>query len=89
MITSIADGTVVSASWTVSEGYVLSIQHAGGMLSIYKHCSSLTKKSGDNVLKGDIVGTTGDVGVTSSGPHLHFEIWKDGLPQDPGMYLIQ
>lgn len=88
-ITSIADGTVVNASWTISDGYVITIQHAGGIISQYKHCSSLTKKNGDVVLKGDIIGTVGDVGVSSTGPHLHFEIWKDGLPQDPAMYLIQ
>ncbi|MBO6524565.1 MAG: peptidoglycan DD-metalloendopeptidase family protein [Balneolaceae bacterium] len=89
LITSIADGTIVSASWTISDGYVISVQHAGGLLSVYKHCSSLTKKSGDVILKGDIIGATGDVGVSSSGPHLHLEIWKDGLPQDPAIYLIQ
>lgn len=89
IITALADGTVVSSSWTISDGYVVVIQHAGGVISIYKHCSSITKKSGDIVLKGDIIGTTGDVGINSSGPHLHLEIWKDGLPQDPEMYLIQ
>lgn len=89
IVTSIADGTVVNASWTISDGYVVSIQHAGGILSIYKHCTSLTKKSGDIVLKGDIIGTAGDIGVLSTGPHLHLEIWKDGLPQNPEMYLIQ
>ena len=89
IITSIADGTVISATWTISDGYVISVQHAGGLLSVYKHCSSITKKSGDVILKGDIIGTTGDVGVSSSGPHLHLEIWKDGLPQDPTIYLIQ
>lgn len=88
-ITAIADGTIIDASWTISNGYVISVQHAGGLLSVYKHCSSLTKKSGDVILKGDIIGTTGDVGVSSSGPHLHLEIWKDGLPQDPAIYLIQ
>ena len=89
VITSIADGTIVSASWTINHGYVISIQHAAGILSVYKHSSSVTKKSGDIVLKGDIVGTTGDVGLSSSGPHLHLEIWKDGIPQDPALYLIQ
>lgn len=89
IVTSLADGTIVSDSWTISEGYVLSIQHSNGILTVYKHCSSITKKSGDVVLKGDIIGTTGNVGVLSSGPHLHLEIWKDGLPQDPIIYLIQ
>lgn len=89
LITAIADGTIVSATWTISDGYVISVQHANGLLSIYKHCSSLTKKNGDVILKGDIIGETGDVGISSSGPHLHLEIWKNGLPQDPAMYLIQ
>jgi murein DD-endopeptidase MepM/ murein hydrolase activator NlpD len=88
-IKSIADGTVVNASWTINDGYVLTIQHASGIISVYKHCSSIAKKSGDVVLKGDIVGTTGNVGTSSTGPHLHLEIWKDGIPQDPALYLIQ
>ncbi|MEQ9310337.1 MAG: M23 family metallopeptidase [Balneolaceae bacterium] len=89
LITSIADGTIVNATWTISDGYVISVQHADGLLSIYKHCSSLTKSDGDVILKGDIIGVTGNVGVSSTGPHLHLEIWKNGLPQDPSMYLIQ
>lgn len=89
VISSIADGTVVSASWTINHGYVLTIQHAASILSVYKHCASVTKKSGDIVLKGDIIGTVGDVGLSSSGPHLHLEIWKDGVPQDPTLYLIK
>jgi murein DD-endopeptidase MepM/ murein hydrolase activator NlpD len=89
IITSIADGTVVNASWTINDGYVLTIQHAAGILSVYKHCSSVTRKSGDIVLKGDIIGTTGDIGLNSTGPHLHLEIWKDGISQDPELYLIR
>ena len=89
VISSIADGTVVSASWTINHGYVLTIQHAASILSVYKHCASVTKKSGDIVLKGDIIGIVGDVGLSSSGPHLHLEIWKDGVPQDPTLYLIK
>ena len=89
VISSIADGTVVSASWTINHGYVLTIQHAASILSVYKHCASVTKKSGDIVLKGDIIGNVGDVGLSSSGPHLHLEIWKDGVPQDPTLYLIK
>lgn len=88
LITSIADGTVVNASWTISDGYVISIQHSDGILSLYKHCASLTRKSGDAVLKGDIIGSIGDVGLSSSGPHLHIEIWKDGFSQNPAMFLI-
>lgn len=85
---ALADGTVVSASWTVSYGYVLQVQHAGGIVSVYKHGARLSKEKGDFVLKGDILGTIGDRGVLSSGSHLHLEIWKNGVPQNPIMYLI-
>ncbi|MEQ9266103.1 MAG: M23 family metallopeptidase [Balneolaceae bacterium] len=88
LITSVADGTIINASWTISDGYVISIQHADGIMSLYKHCATLTKKSGDAVLKGDIIGSTGDVGISSSGPHLHIEIWKGGFSQNPAMFLI-
>lgn len=88
LISSVADGTIINASWTISDGYVISIQHADGIMSLYKHCATLTKKSGDAVLKGDIIGSTGDVGISSSGPHVHIEIWKDGFSQNPSMFLI-
>lgn len=85
---SVADGTVVNAGWTISYGYVIYIQHASGMMSVYKHGSKLLKQQGDFVLKGDILGRIGDRGVLSSGSHLHLEIWNNGVPQDPIMYLI-
>ncbi|MDZ7714714.1 MAG: M23 family metallopeptidase [Balneolaceae bacterium] len=86
---SIAEGAVVNQDWTVNFGYVLHVQHNNGIISVYKHASSVTKSVGDVVLKGDILGTVGDVGVLSSGPHLHLEIWKNGVPQDPKSYLIK
>ena len=86
---SIAEGAVVNQDWTVNFGYVLHIQHNNGIISVYKHASSVTKSVGDVVLKGDILGTVGDVGVLSSGPHLHLEIWKNGVPQNPNSYLIK
>lgn len=85
---SLADGTVLNASWTINFGYVIYVQHADGIMSIYKHGSKLLKEQGDFVLKGDILGTIADRGVMSSGSHLHLEIWKNGVPQDPIMYLI-
>ncbi len=86
---TIADGTVVNAGWTINYGYVIYVQHGNGHMSVYKHGARLYKKKGDIVLKGDILGTVGDTGVLSFGPHLHFEIWKNGVAQDPLMYLIK
>lgn len=85
---ALADGTVMNAGWTISYGYVIYVQHAGGIMSVYKHGARLSKEKGDFVMKGDILGAVDDRGVLSSGSHLHLEIWKNGVPQNPIMYLI-
>jgi len=85
---SVADGTVINAEWTMNFGYVLYVQHPRGIVSVYKHGAKISKKEGDIVLKGDLLGTIGDKGILSSGSHLHLEIWKDGVSQNPLMYLI-
>ena len=85
--TSIADGVVTYAEWTINYGYVIHLQHSNGITSVYKHGSSLLKQQGDYVLKGDVLGTIADTGVLSSGSHLHLEIWKNGIPQNPEMYI--
>ncbi len=85
--TSIADGVVTYAEWTINYGYVIHLQHSNGIMSVYKHGSSLLKQQGDYVLKGDVLGTIADTGVLSSGSHLHLEIWKNGIPQNPEMYI--
>ncbi|MEX0721729.1 MAG: M23 family metallopeptidase [Balneolaceae bacterium] len=88
-VINIADGSVFNSSWTINNGYVISIQHNEGVLTTYKHLSKLNKREGDLVLKGDILGVIGNTGVLSTGPHLHFEIWKNGVPQNPEVYLIK
>lgn len=86
--TSIADGTIVNAGWTINYGYVIYVQHGNGYMTVYKHAARLYKADGDIVLKGDILGSIGNTGVLSFGSHLHLEIWKNGVAQNPLMYLI-
>lgn len=86
---AIANGAVVSQNWTLNYGWVLHVQHGNGIVTVYKHVKDLSKSVGDIVLKGDILGTAGDMGIMSSGPHLHVEIWKNGVPQNPNSYLIK
>lgn len=86
---ALADGAVINQDWTANYGYVIQVQHNNGIISIYKHASSVSKAIGDVILKGEILGTVGDVGILSSGPHLHLEIWKNGVPQNPNSYLIK
>jgi murein DD-endopeptidase MepM/ murein hydrolase activator NlpD len=88
LVVAAADGYIVFAGWTYDEGYILIISHSGGFVSLYKHNQSLLKSAGSSVRRGEPIATLGDSGVTSSGPHLHFEIRKDGVPVDPSVYLI-
>ena len=82
-IKAIADGTVIFSEWTADTGYVIILEHSLGILSVYKHNASLTKKQGDSVLSGEVIATAGNTGELSTGFHLHFELWMDGYPMNP------
>ena len=81
------DGTVVLANFTSETGYVIAIQHANNLVSVYKHCSSLLQKAGAYVKAGDAIAIIGNSGETSQGPHLHFELWFNGSPVDPQKFM--
>ncbi len=81
-------GTVVFSGNTQDEGYVIVIQHAANIISVYKYCSSALKKNGTFVKAGDIIAFAGIKGEYSTSPHLHFEIWLNGVPVDPKQFLI-
>ena len=86
-IKSVADGVVVFAEWTASTGYVIIIEHSYGLISVYKHNTSLTKTQGDLVKAGEVIATAGSSGELSAGPHLHFELWNDGYPVNPTNFI--
>ncbi len=86
-IKSVADGTVILASWTQDAGYVITVQHRSNVISVYKHNSSLLKKTGDFVNAGDVIAIIGNTGELTSGPHLHFELWYNGNPVDPEEFV--
>ena len=75
---------VVRVSWSAS-GYGLHvvIDHGGGLTSLYGHLLSVVVLSGEYVDAGQVIGAVGSSG-NSTGPHLHFEIRRDGIPEDPG-----
>ena len=86
---SVADGVVLLNEWTLNFGYVIAIQHQNGFTSIYKHASDVFKERGQTVKKGQILGLIGNKGIISSGPHLHYEIWKKGKSLNPVNVLEQ
>ncbi len=86
-IKSTADGTVIFAEWTAETGFVVIIEHTEGLLSVYKHNSSITKNQGDLVKAGEVIATAGNTGEFTTGPHLHFELWSNGYPINPTNYI--
>jgi murein DD-endopeptidase MepM/ murein hydrolase activator NlpD len=62
------------------------IDHGGGLSSLYGHLNTIVVLSGDYVTAGQVIGTVGSTG-NATGPHLHFEIRRDGVPEDPRLDL--
>ncbi len=88
VIHAVADGVVMNTIWSINYGYVIYVQHGGGYVTIYKHCLDLGKQEGDVVLKGDVLARVGKTGILTSGPHVHMELWHNGIALDPAKYLI-
>jgi len=88
LVCAAADGYVVFSGWTHDDGYQIILSHDGGFLTFYKHNETLLKPANVFVKRGEPIALLGNSGQTSSGPHVHFEIWKDGTPVDPKLYLL-
>lgn len=88
LIKSTLDGTVIYSGFTPADGHVLHIQHDNNLISIYKHNSSVLKKMGDKVKSGEAIAIIGNSGENSKGPHLHFELWHNGLPINPEEFIV-
>jgi murein DD-endopeptidase MepM/ murein hydrolase activator NlpD len=86
-IKSTLGGKVVFSGWTTETGYVIAIQHENNLLSVYKHNSTLLKKTGNTVKAGEPIAIIGNSGELTTGPHLHFELWYNGLPLNPSEYM--
>jgi murein DD-endopeptidase MepM/ murein hydrolase activator NlpD len=86
-IKCVFDGVVVISHWTSETGYVVGVQHANGVFSLYKHNSILFKNAGEYVRSGEVIAIIGNSGEFSSGPHLHFELWYKGTPVNPENYI--
>lgn len=82
------DGTVILSDYTAETGYVIQVQHAQNLVSVYKHCGSLLKKQGETVKAGEVIALVGNSGEKTTGPHLHFELWNKGRALDPSKYIV-
>lgn len=83
-----AGGFVVFSGFTNNFGHIIILSHSDGYLSIYKHCSVILKKEREFVKQGELIAQSGNSGLATTGPHLHFEIWHNGKPVNPETLLI-
>ena len=88
-VRSIGDGYVVMAGRTKEGGQAIAVQHAQGYLSFYKHNRRLSKDVGDRVEAREVIAESGNSGEMTTGPHLHMELWRNGLAQNPAAYFIE
>ncbi len=82
------DGHVIMASWTLETGNVIAIQHPNDLVTFYKHNAVLLKKVGTFVNAGEAIAIIGSSGELSTGPHLHFELWQNGVALDPQHFIV-
>lgn len=87
-ILAAADGYILFAGWTYDAGYMMIIAHGNGYFTFYKHNQSLLKAANTFVKHGEPIALLGNTGAMSHGPHLHFEVWKDGVARDPSEYVL-
>jgi murein DD-endopeptidase MepM/ murein hydrolase activator NlpD len=87
VVKSTLEGTVVMATWTLETGWVIEVQHENNLLSVYKHNAEILKRVGDYVKVGEPIAIIGNSGELTTGPHLHFELWHNGIPLNPEDYI--
>jgi len=85
-IVAAASGKVVFADVHPQYGKMIEIDYGNGLLTRYAHCSMLLVKEGDLVVRGQRVAAVGSTG-RATGPHLHFEVRLNGVPQNPARFL--
>ena len=79
-------GKVIKAGWNNSYGYMVMVDHGGGIVTLYAHSSKLLVKTGDVVTRGQAIALIGSTGM-STGNHLHFEVRVNGAYQNPLNYI--
>ena len=83
-----ADGIVSFAGWAENSGIVVVVEHGRGFSTAYAHSEKALVRVGQRVGRGETIALSGSTGI-STGPHLHYEIWKNGRHTDPSGYLAR
>lgn len=83
-----AEGIVSLAGWTAKSGIVVVVEHGHGFSTAYAHNRKALVRVGQRVVRGEPIALSGSTGV-STGPHVHYEIWKNGRHTDPSGYFAR
>lgn len=81
-IVATTDGRVARAGWAGGYGRQVRLNHAGGLSTSYSHMSRIAVNAGQSVRRGQVIGYVGSTGL-STGPHLHYEVYRNGGPVNP------
>jgi len=81
-----ADGIVAFSDWRDDTGYCVVLEHGHGFTTVYAHNRLLHVKVGQRVRRGQEIALSGSTG-SSTGPHVHYEVWKEGRHVNPEPYL--
>jgi murein DD-endopeptidase MepM/ murein hydrolase activator NlpD len=85
-IVAAAGGVVQLTEGHAAYGQMVEVDHGNGLVTRYAHASKLLVRTGDIVKRGQPIAKVGSTG-RSTGPHLHFEVLVDGVPQNPAKFL--
>ncbi len=85
-VVAAASGKVIESGYQPQYGKIVAIDHGNGLVSRYAHASEVYVNEGDLVVRGQRVASVGSTG-RSTGPHLHFEVRLNGVPQNPARFL--
>lgn len=86
IVTATFDGMIIFSEWTPDDNYIIQIQHSNNLISIYKGNSTAFKSTGERVNSGEAIATAGTANGVQ-GNYLHFELWQNGIPVDPTIYI--
>ncbi len=86
-IQAAADGVVIFDGWTNKNGHMLIIYHSGGYITKYGHNARNLVTVNQKISQGDVIAILGNSGESSSGPHLHFEVWQKEKPINPRVLI--
>jgi len=85
-IRATADGIVSFCGWSGRNGNLIALEHGSGFRTLYAHNRANIVKIGQRVKRGDVIGYVGTTG-NATGSHVHYEVWKDGKPVNPGKFI--